>query len=324
MGDFLTKPITEKNATDGKDARLMYGACSMQGWRKSNEDAHIHTLDLGDGNSLFAVFDGHGGEQVARFCEKHFPEILLASEEYQAKNYERALEESFVETDFMLVSDEGYDKLQEVVLELKREARGAGAKLEMSDLRDLKSIPFAAGCTANVCLVTQDSIYCANAGDSRSILVSKSGKVTELSQDHKPDDPGEFKRIKAGGGFVEDGRVQGIIAVSRAIGDWEYKNPALLQQLESKKPLRKKSTRRRCPRLLPCRRASVPTVKSMRPKSIRCRHIQISRKFLSKVTLILSAAPVMASGTAIPTRRLPNTFATSAVRARSMASCPSR
>ena len=41
---------------------MKYGACSMQGWRKSNEDAHIHTLDLGDGNSLFAVFDGHGGE----------------------------------------------------------------------------------------------------------------------------------------------------------------------------------------------------------------------------------------------------------------------
>jgi serine/threonine protein phosphatase PrpC len=26
------------------------------------EDAAIHTLDIGDGNSLFAVFDGHGGE----------------------------------------------------------------------------------------------------------------------------------------------------------------------------------------------------------------------------------------------------------------------
>ena len=51
-----------------------------------------------------------------------------------------------------------------------------------------------------------------------------------MSHDHKPDDPGEMKRIKADGGFVEDGRVQGIIAVSRAIGDWEYKNPDLLQQ----------------------------------------------------------------------------------------------
>lgn len=28
------------------------------------EDAAIHTLDIGDGNSLFAVFDGHGGKYV--------------------------------------------------------------------------------------------------------------------------------------------------------------------------------------------------------------------------------------------------------------------
>jgi serine/threonine protein phosphatase PrpC len=31
------------------------------GWRKTMEDADIHEADLGDGNSLFAVFDGHGG-----------------------------------------------------------------------------------------------------------------------------------------------------------------------------------------------------------------------------------------------------------------------
>jgi serine/threonine protein phosphatase PrpC len=29
MGDFLTKPITEKNATDGKDEKYKFGACSM-------------------------------------------------------------------------------------------------------------------------------------------------------------------------------------------------------------------------------------------------------------------------------------------------------
>jgi serine/threonine protein phosphatase PrpC len=61
-----------------------------------------------------------------------------------------------------------------------------------------------------------------------------------LSYDHKPDNEGELARIKAGGGFVDDGRVQGIIAVSRAIGDWEYKNPGLLAQLEKKKSLKKK------------------------------------------------------------------------------------
>lgn len=32
------------------------------GWRKNMEDAAIHDVDIGDGNSLFAVFDGHGGK----------------------------------------------------------------------------------------------------------------------------------------------------------------------------------------------------------------------------------------------------------------------
>lgn len=181
MGDFLTKPITEKNATDGKNDRMKYGGCSMQGWRKSNEDAHLHILDLGDGNSLFAVFDGHGGEQVAMFCERHFPEILMANAEYKAKNYAKALEESFVETDYMLLSDEGHDKMRKIILDMKQQIRGANAKLDAHEEKDIRLFPFNAGCTACVCLITNDTIYCANAGDSRAVLGLKNGKLIELS-----------------------------------------------------------------------------------------------------------------------------------------------
>jgi serine/threonine protein phosphatase PrpC len=42
-----------------------------------------------------------------------------------------------------------------------------------------------AGCTANVVLVTPEFIYCANAGDSRSVAY-QNGKTVELSKDHKP------------------------------------------------------------------------------------------------------------------------------------------
>lgn len=153
------------------------------------------------------------------------PQILMSNEEYKKGNFDKALEETFVEIDYLLINDEGYEKMTDILLEIKREAQGPKAKLEPADLRELKSVPFGAGCTSCVCLLTPEHIYCANSGDSRAILVNKAGKVTELSHDHKPDDPGEMKRIKAGGGFVDDGRVQGIIAVSRAIGDWEYKNP---------------------------------------------------------------------------------------------------
>ena len=65
-----------------------------------------------------------------------------------------------------------------------------------------------------------------------------------MSHDHKPDNDGELKRVKAAGGFVEDGRVQGIIAVSRAIGDWEYKNPGLLPEMEKKKSLKKRKSKK--------------------------------------------------------------------------------
>lgn len=44
-----------------------------------------------------------------------------------------------------------------------------------------------------------------------------------MSIDHKPDDQIELKRIKAAGGFVADGRVNGNLNLSRAMGDFEYK-----------------------------------------------------------------------------------------------------
>lgn len=48
----------------------------MQGWRKSNEDAHITAIDFVPDHSLFAVFDGHGGSEVAKFCGNHFVEEI--------------------------------------------------------------------------------------------------------------------------------------------------------------------------------------------------------------------------------------------------------
>ena len=50
----------------------------MQGWRKSNEDAHITAVDFIPDHSLFAVFDGHGGSEVAKFCGNHFVDELKA------------------------------------------------------------------------------------------------------------------------------------------------------------------------------------------------------------------------------------------------------
>lgn len=76
------------------------------------------------------------------FCEKYLPEILLAHPEYKNKNYSKALEDTFVETDYMLLSDEGTEKLKQIVLELKRQVRGPTAKLDIAEEREIKSLPF--------------------------------------------------------------------------------------------------------------------------------------------------------------------------------------
>ena len=56
----------------------------MQGWRKSNEDAHITAPDFIPGHSLFAVFDGHGGSEVAKYCDRNFVQILKEDENFLA------------------------------------------------------------------------------------------------------------------------------------------------------------------------------------------------------------------------------------------------
>ena len=126
----------------------------------------------------------------------------------------------------MLLSDDGTEKLKDIILTQNGKAEPTE---EMDGLEDykLRQVPFNMGCTACLVLITKTELYCANSGDSRAILVTKKGSVIELSHDHKPDKEGELRRIRAAGGFVEDGRVQGVIAVSRAIGDWEYKNDKL-------------------------------------------------------------------------------------------------
>lgn len=71
------------------------------------EDAHLTKTDIGDGISLFAVFDGHGGREVAKFCEEFFTENLLINENFKKGEYPLALKETFFKIDVLLQSTEG-------------------------------------------------------------------------------------------------------------------------------------------------------------------------------------------------------------------------
>ena len=95
---------------------------------------------------------------------------------------------------------------------------------ELNDYLKAKNIND--GTAVNVIFLTPNLIYCANAGDSRSILVKDGGIAYPLSIDHKPEDDDERKRIEEAGGFVtESKRVNGVLALSRAIGDADLQPP---------------------------------------------------------------------------------------------------
>ena len=203
MGIYLNKPRTDKDSRDGSNAYLKFGVSAMQGWRMSMEDAHISEGSFHGEIGLFAVFDGHGGPEVAKFCAKYFGKELLQNKNFQSGDYKKALEENFLKMDEILMGPDGPKLLK-----------------EFRD--DQQALDSFAGCTANVVLTTPTKLYIANAGDSRSILFN-GVEVTPLSIDHKPDDEKEKMRIDKGGGYVAEGRINDNLNLSRAIGDFEYK-----------------------------------------------------------------------------------------------------
>ena len=209
MGIYLSKPNVAKDSGSGEGRNLRFGVSAMQGWRMNMEDAHINNVSVNDEVALFAVFDGHGGHEVAKFCGKYFTPELTKNENFQKKNYKLALEQTFLKMDEILMGENA--------LELLKEFRN-----------EPDSTTFA-GCTANVVLITATEVYCANAGDSRAYLHTKSGETKALSTDHKPDVETERQRINNAGGYVSEGRVNDNLNLTRAIGDLEYKKNASLK-----------------------------------------------------------------------------------------------
>ncbi|TFY79943.1 hypothetical protein EWM64_g4067 [Hericium alpestre] len=65
-------------------------------------------------------------------------------------------------------------------------------------------------------------LYVANAGDARGVLC-RGGRAIRLTYDHKGTDKQEAKRIMDSGGFVMSGRVNGVLAVTRSLGDSSMK-----------------------------------------------------------------------------------------------------
>ncbi|KAH0577522.1 Protein phosphatase 2C [Spironucleus salmonicida] len=173
---------------------ISFGHCTIQGRRATNEDAHAVTLVELDGRrfNIAGVFDGHAGDQAAIFCGENYTQMLQQNEMFPAA-IDSALRTCFLQMD-------------RAFLQTCRQS----------------------GCTAVAAVFDAESnvLYTANAGDARCVIGTRQ-KYIEGTHDHKPNEIGERARVEAAGSFVTTmfgvPRVNGMLAVSRAIGDDEYK-----------------------------------------------------------------------------------------------------
>ncbi|KAJ8250645.1 hypothetical protein COCON_G00225670 [Conger conger] len=207
MGAFLDKPKTEKHNAHGEGNGLRFGLSSMQGWRVEMEDAHTAALGLPRGLddwSFFAVYDGHAGSRVANYCSKHLLEHITASEEFRPAG--------------------GPDPPEPSVDGVKTGIRAGFLKIDefMRSFSDLRNGMDRSGSTAVGVLLSPAYLYFINCGDSRALLC-RDARVRFSTLDHKPCNPREKERIQNAGGSVMIQRVNGSLAVSRALGDYDYK-----------------------------------------------------------------------------------------------------
>lgn len=192
------------------------------------EDAHT-TLTYnvnGVPHHFFGVFDGHGGKLTARVSALKLHDEI--KKQYMSKEVVKG------------------DAAQDV----KKYGEAMVAAFKKFDTVTLRSIPDleshrdCSGTTANVVYIHPQYLVVANAGDSRSVL-GKIGagkdaagiEVEPMSKDHKPSDAPERARIVAAGGHVSMNRVDGDLAVSRALGDFIYKNPKLPPEKQKVSPV---------------------------------------------------------------------------------------
>jgi len=107
MGCYLARPVTDKDVHDVDEKGLRVGACSMQGWRTGQEDAHSIEINLTPDVSLFAVFDGHGGPEVAEWSSKALPQLIAQQLQKQSdlSQFSATLQELFIQHDESILSD---------------------------------------------------------------------------------------------------------------------------------------------------------------------------------------------------------------------------
>lgn len=182
---------------------------SSIGRRPTMEDEHVAAEDKASGWQIFAVCDGHGGRGVVnRLAQLLAPTVLSALARATAAVAGLPLRPGYLRQYLKRIVVWIDRKLNE---EVKGRARGSGSTLLLL-----------------VYNPKTRQIAVANVGDSRAVVQFLPATATALpglieTRDHKPDDPSEMARVAEAGSYIVRKRVAGILAMTRAMGDFSLK-----------------------------------------------------------------------------------------------------
>lgn len=184
-----------------------WGIFSDIGTKLKQEDRYVIIDDLRLFDFIvlpyYAIYDGHGGIECSSYLSKklhnNIKEIVALKNLEESKNFLN---------DFIEV-------IQEAII-----------FTDISYNKDDKFSPNK-GSTCNIVFLIANKLLCCNLGDSVAILHCSDSTKVFLSKDFKPLRQCETERIKLKNGIISgnNGRLMGVISISRGFGDWRFKDP---------------------------------------------------------------------------------------------------
>ncbi|ODV69919.1 protein serine/threonine phosphatase 2C [Hyphopichia burtonii NRRL Y-1933] len=218
MGQLLSHPIEDKTLDYKAFQSLAYCVGSMQGYRMTMEDAHNVKINEDESLAVFGVFDGHGGKACADYISDVLPSKIFKNlNSYLKKSHYNNT--SALNKDYVNQVSNGISDLSTYMKIIKDSFFEVDHDLPVQNSLNCGSTAIITTIVANKYIIV------ANTGDSRSIMSLNGGAAKTLSFDHKPSTMSERVRIENSGGYVVSGRVNEILALSRAFGDFKFKFP---------------------------------------------------------------------------------------------------
>ena len=205
----------------------------------SNETDHIETIifDFKNNNKNIIINDNNlSNEDVNKTRQD-----TDSTKEEEKSNKNLQIDDIFFEKSSKLNSlNNGLPSFEDVysikkcLLKFQKKQILTNEAKNSNSSKNLKIEPFIAydmGTTANIMLIKNNVIYIANVGDSLSVMY-KNKKAYNLNREHQIIIATERDRVLKSGASIEGYRINGMLNLTRAIGDLRFKSNKKLTRCE--------------------------------------------------------------------------------------------